>query len=828
MSNPSVILLKIGQASKLLGVSIDTLRRWEKAGKLKTIRTPGGTRLYPLDSLRKLNPSSVEQFEYNPLSTEELLKKAEENSIEYAVLSIKGKEIEEPTELPKKAFKFLTPALSILSTVVIASATIAGLSFIKPSIPYTLYSIPSSNVLAVASAPAFLEINSDTQINGALSVRDTINGLTLEATPSAGTITLGAGGTILNITKSAKLDQDVSSSSSPAFAGITLSGTASQITSGSNTFTLPGATTTLVGTNTTQTLVSKTISGSDNTLKSIPNSALSNSKITVTAGTNLSGGGDANLGSSVTLSLKDSPSITSITTSGIVSLADGSASAPSLTFTNDLDTGLYRLSSNTIGLITGGSATSGITIDTNGNVGVGIIAPSATLYVSGNAGVGYTSSSGVSVPNLGLAVAGNVGIGITTANSLLSVAGGAHIGGIRQGIAAPANGLFVDGNVGIGATTSSNILDVWGNSRITGTLTIDSTGTLGSGLIGYSGVTTPSSGLAVSGNVGVGTTSPLQALHVVGQCVTGDSILITENGEKVRVDQIKEGQKIYTLDQQTQKFVPAQVNALLNMGVKPVFKLTTGSGKQIRTTGNHPYLVNTPDGGPSRIVEVSPIQNAGWVKVSDLKVGDKIAVAEDLSAAGDFGFPEANGQNDSNYKQRIVNSINSDSLFSRSENHNDFAFLFNTNARINPSIAAGKLNVNSSSGTENYSYQWDPIVSIEYTGEEQVWDLAIEGTHNFVANGIVAHNTYINSGLNIGAAFTGGAATISNGLGVQGNVGIGTTTASSNLTVIGTTSISGVETLSANNAALSFTGTTPSITSGSSVFGIFAGGNVGV
>jgi replicative DNA helicase len=38
---------------------------------------------------------------------------------------------------------------------------------------------------------------------------------------------------------------------------------------------------------------------------------------------------------------------------------------------------------------------------------------------------------------------------------------------------------------------------------------------------------------------------------------------------------------------------------------------------------------------------------------------------------------------------------------------------------------------------------WDEIISIEYTGEKQVYDLTIPDTHNFVANDICVHNTAI-------------------------------------------------------------------------------------
>ncbi|RUM59091.1 MAG: IS607 family transposase, partial [Persephonella sp.] len=43
-------LLRIGEASQILGVSVSTLRRWEKEGKLKPIRI-GKERRYDYDKL---------------------------------------------------------------------------------------------------------------------------------------------------------------------------------------------------------------------------------------------------------------------------------------------------------------------------------------------------------------------------------------------------------------------------------------------------------------------------------------------------------------------------------------------------------------------------------------------------------------------------------------------------------------------------------------------------------------------------------------------------------------------------------------------------------
>ncbi|KKU06502.1 MAG: hypothetical protein UX09_C0050G0006 [Candidatus Uhrbacteria bacterium GW2011_GWE2_45_35] len=44
-------LIPIGEAAKILGVSIQTLRRWDKNGKLSSIKTPGGRRRYKLENL---------------------------------------------------------------------------------------------------------------------------------------------------------------------------------------------------------------------------------------------------------------------------------------------------------------------------------------------------------------------------------------------------------------------------------------------------------------------------------------------------------------------------------------------------------------------------------------------------------------------------------------------------------------------------------------------------------------------------------------------------------------------------------------------------------
>lgn len=45
---------------------------------------------------------------------------------------------------------------------------------------------------------------------------------------------------------------------------------------------------------------------------------------------------------------------------------------------------------------------------------------------------------------------------------------------------------------------------------------------------------------------------------------------------------------------------------------------------------------------------------------------------------------------------------------------------------------------------------FDRIVSIDEATEEDVYDIEVEGTHNFIGNDIVAHNTYLSNLLDLG------------------------------------------------------------------------------
>ena len=142
----------------------------------------------------------------------------------------------------------------------------------------------------------------------------------------------------------------------------------------------------------TQTLTNKTISGASNTLSNIGNGSLTNSSVTVTAGTGMSGGGAVSLGSSVTLT---NAGVTSLTTN--TGLSSNVSATGAVTVTN------AGVTSNVAGTGIGVSAATGAVTITNNGV---------TSNVAGT-GVSVSAATGAVTISIGQAVA-------TTSNPLFN------------------------------------------------------------------------------------------------------------------------------------------------------------------------------------------------------------------------------------------------------------------------------------------------------------------------------------------------------------------------------------------------------------------------
>src|SRR3990167_7483994 len=235
-------LVKIGDAARALGVSIKTLRRWEESGKISSLRTPGGTRLYSLESLdkptAKVNYLSLREAseklgvsertvrrwaeagkltsfqtasgqtafsegtinnllqtvteDINTDSTQELLDKTKdaphfEDNIELPQIPSYSAPIPVVVSSSKKPFisksRILTGTLfsTLILSLVVIGTTISN---------FKTVTVPTSKqVLAALTGPTFLEVNSDTQINGALAIKGSL--INSGASTLTGAVSLG-------------------------------------------------------------------------------------------------------------------------------------------------------------------------------------------------------------------------------------------------------------------------------------------------------------------------------------------------------------------------------------------------------------------------------------------------------------------------------------------------------------------------------------------------------------------------------------------------------------------------------------------------------------
>ena len=62
--------------------------------------------------------------------------------------------------------------------------------------------------------------------------------------------------------------------------------------------------------------------------------------------------------------------------------------------------------------------------------------------------------------------------------------------------------------------------------------------------------------------------------------------------EYIPIEELAAGDEVLSLDEHTGRFGWQRVNKLMDKGIKSIVKLTTSSGKTIKTTSEHPYLVN--------------------------------------------------------------------------------------------------------------------------------------------------------------------------------------------------------------------------------------------
>ncbi len=196
------------------------------------------------------------------------------------------------------------------------------------------------------------------------------------------------------------------------------------------------------------------------------------------------------------------------------------------------------------------------------------------------------------------------------------------------------------------------------------------------------------------------------------KCVVGETVVTdADTGERITVARLyREGLRPRTLSVDvdaaeerrdgSRSALPVVKRAILDVvenGVKPVFELRTSGARRIVATGNHPFL--TP---------------RGWVHLADLRPGDELAAFE---------------------------AVEDDLLTPRTKRRPARAHAGSGRWRSGGSAAvavAGALLEREPDG----SVVWDRVVAVEPRGDRMTYDLEVDETHNFVANGLVVHNSH--------------------------------------------------------------------------------------
>lgn len=270
------------------------------------------------------------------------------------------------------------------------------------------------------------------------------------------------------------------------------------------------------------------------------------------------------------------------------------------------------------------------------------------------------------------------------------------------------------------------------------------------------------------------------------QCMAGDTPVRMADGTERRLDHLRVGDEVATYGGGV--LSTSHVAAWKSNGHDDVFKITTKSGKSVRANGRHPFLATTTEG-------------LKWVRTQDLTTDHTIVALKD-SAANGLGLrvqaraasfqPSVEGsahlittsrsgrmdiarrpstQNlvappTSNTGMASPRRSTLASWLCRAANALSAAFRLSARRLIgaatfasitatNPAKSAGcsattatllsdmqKLNVLRWPWPRTSAFTADPIVSIEPAGKEEVFDVQIDRTENFIANGLVSHNTW--------------------------------------------------------------------------------------
>jgi len=217
----------------------------------------------------------------------------------------------------------------------------------------------------------------------------------------------------------------------------------------------------------------------------------------------------------------------------------------------------------------------------------------------------------------------------------------------------------------------------------------------------------------------------------------------------------------------------------MDMGIQKTYLLITETGKQIRTTAEHPYLVRgkeLPDQLQSNESQEESYHdntksnlssNIDIFKINlSLGFSNHANLLNRYAAINEIIPPAILPVNNQNL---ILDLLAPKGTINAAPNHpaakltNSSDRMFKNRESISPTLSDDILTVKPKwlkvSQIKKGMFVatingWEKVVAVKAFAREQVFDIEVNNTHNFVGNNIVAHNTYINGGLELNGKLT--------------------------------------------------------------------------
>jgi replicative DNA helicase len=217
-------------------------------------------------------------------------------------------------------------------------------------------------------------------------------------------------------------------------------------------------------------------------------------------------------------------------------------------------------------------------------------------------------------------------------------------------------------------------------------------------------------------------------------CLTASTRLVRAdtNAEVTLGELVESGERdipVWSLDEHY-RLVAGNLSAAFPSGTKETFRLKLASGRWVDASANHPFL--TLD---------------GWQRLEDLVTGTRIASARRIPGAAVESNPNvdvipAEVWEHVRYKSLPTAEMTTRQLAQRLGMQHCGSTLYKHGvSRARMRRLAEATDDPWLSDLASSDVLWDEIVAIEPLGPQPVFDATIDETHNFVANGIVAHNS---------------------------------------------------------------------------------------